>query len=173
MCGFTTGHALLSIALTLTSLFNYSSFFFPSLSLFLAFFIFFSLCLTYSIPLSCTNRHTQRHRHMHGFPAVDITNLIDIQPHCLTAVNPRLLFPTDTYCDFESPCSWSMSNLSGSSDWQVTSPQRSQLGTHDSQPATDHSVGSADGEAETLPKHLLMSKGAVVLVFTDGLIYFT
>ncbi|XP_031436374.1 leukocyte tyrosine kinase receptor isoform X2 [Clupea harengus] len=50
-----------------------------------------------------------------------------------------------TYCDFESPCSWSLSNHSSGSDWRVTSPQQRRLGRRGLEPVTDHSVGAADG----------------------------
>ncbi|KAL2099099.1 hypothetical protein ACEWY4_005579 [Coilia grayii] len=49
------------------------------------------------------------------------------------------------YCDFESPCPWSLSNQSGGSDWRITSPQEHRLGQQGLQPLTDHSSGSADG----------------------------
>lgn len=93
--------------------------------------------------------------------------MVSSASHTLLDRTPET-FPADshpdgehTYCDFESPCSWSMSNLSGSSDWQVMSPRRRQLGTHDSQPATDHSVGSADGHFLVLmPNAATMASGS-------------
>ncbi|KAI5102224.1 leukocyte tyrosine kinase receptor isoform X1, partial [Silurus meridionalis] len=48
-------------------------------------------------------------------------------------------------CDFESPCSWSMSNHSAYGDWYVTSPEQHWAGRRDVQPITDHSNGDSKG----------------------------
>ncbi|MBN3298799.1 ALK kinase, partial [Amia calva] len=53
--------------------------------------------------------------------------------------------PLDIPCDFESPCSWTLSNHSSRGDWLVTSPQQLQPSVGIMQPATDHSTGGADG----------------------------
>ncbi|XP_077477591.1 tyrosine-protein kinase receptor [Stigmatopora argus] len=61
-----------------------------------------------------------------------------------------LLRQTDTqkdnrffYCDFESPCLWTLSNQSQQRDWSVVSArQRDQAGW---MPEADHSKGSSDG----------------------------
>ncbi|XP_015194744.2 tyrosine-protein kinase receptor [Lepisosteus oculatus] len=48
-------------------------------------------------------------------------------------------------CDFESPCSWTLSNHSTGGDWLVTLPQQAQPSRQITQPATDHSTGGTDG----------------------------
>ncbi|XP_066540212.1 tyrosine-protein kinase receptor [Hoplias malabaricus] len=50
-----------------------------------------------------------------------------------------------TSCDFESSCSWSLSNHSTRGDWYVTSPQQPRPGRRGAQPITDHSVGDTKG----------------------------
>ncbi|XP_064188181.1 tyrosine-protein kinase receptor [Anguilla rostrata] len=47
-------------------------------------------------------------------------------------------------CDFESPCSWTLSNHSGG-DWHVTSPEQQRASMETVWPATDHSIGDTDG----------------------------
>ncbi|XP_041929184.1 leukocyte tyrosine kinase receptor isoform X1 [Alosa sapidissima] len=77
--------------------------------------------------------------------------MVSSASHTLLDRSPET-FPADShedseymYCDYESPCSWSLSNHSGSSDWQVVSPQQSHLGRRGLRPVTDHSVGNAGG----------------------------
>ncbi|RXM34071.1 ALK tyrosine kinase receptor [Acipenser ruthenus] len=48
-------------------------------------------------------------------------------------------------CDFETPCSWTLSNHSAGGDWLVTSPQQPRPSSENRQPGTDHSTGSSDG----------------------------
>ncbi|XP_036448572.1 leukocyte tyrosine kinase receptor isoform X2 [Colossoma macropomum] len=50
-----------------------------------------------------------------------------------------------TSCNFESPCSWSVSNHSTGGDWYVTSPQQHRPGRRGAQPIMDHSVGDSKG----------------------------
>ncbi|KAK1160669.1 leukocyte tyrosine kinase receptor [Acipenser oxyrinchus oxyrinchus] len=48
-------------------------------------------------------------------------------------------------CDFEAPCSWTLSNHSAGGDWLVTSPQQPRPSSENRQPGTDHSTGGSDG----------------------------
>ncbi|XP_061094949.1 tyrosine-protein kinase receptor [Conger conger] len=48
-------------------------------------------------------------------------------------------------CDFESPCSWTLSNHSAGGDWHVTSPEQLRASMETVWPATDHSIGGTDG----------------------------
>ncbi|KAJ8353583.1 hypothetical protein SKAU_G00211500 [Synaphobranchus kaupii] len=50
-----------------------------------------------------------------------------------------------TSCDFESPCSWTLSNHSVGGDWHVTSAAQQRASMESVWPATDHSVGGTDG----------------------------
>ncbi|KAG7328180.1 hypothetical protein KOW79_008124 [Hemibagrus wyckioides] len=65
-------------------------------------------------------------------------------------LNPHHSSPAEasravTSCDFESPCSWIMSNHSARGDWYVTSPQQHWNGQRGIQPITDHSNGDSKG----------------------------
>ncbi|XP_059375104.1 tyrosine-protein kinase receptor isoform X1 [Carassius carassius] len=46
-----------------------------------------------------------------------------------------------SFCDFESPCSWTLSNHSAGGDWHVTSPQQNLC----DQPMKDYSTGKCEG----------------------------
>ncbi|KAI7804610.1 tyrosine-protein kinase receptor [Triplophysa rosa] len=50
-----------------------------------------------------------------------------------------------SYCDFESPCSWTLSNHSTGEDWYVTSPQQNRANRWGIQPVKDHSPGKSQG----------------------------
>ncbi|KAA0711259.1 ALK tyrosine kinase receptor [Triplophysa tibetana] len=50
-----------------------------------------------------------------------------------------------SYCDFESPCSWTLSNHSTGGDWYVTSPQQNRANRWGIQPMKDHSTGKSLG----------------------------
>ncbi|XP_046711349.1 leukocyte tyrosine kinase receptor isoform X2 [Silurus meridionalis] len=63
-------------------------------------------------------------------------------PHHISSAESSQAF---TSCDFESPCSWSMSNHSAYGDWYVTSPEQHWAGRRDVQPITDHSNGDSKG----------------------------
>ncbi|XP_049319381.1 tyrosine-protein kinase receptor [Astyanax mexicanus] len=58
---------------------------------------------------------------------------------------PHHSSPEEVTCDFESACSWSVSNHSSSGDWYVTSPQQHRPGRRGTQPITDHSAGDSKG----------------------------
>ncbi|XP_041131337.1 leukocyte tyrosine kinase receptor-like, partial [Polyodon spathula] len=53
--------------------------------------------------------------------------------------------PSALSCDFEAPCSWTLSNHSAGGDWLVTSPQQPWPSSQNRQPGTDHSTGGSDG----------------------------
>ncbi|XP_062863986.1 tyrosine-protein kinase receptor [Trichomycterus rosablanca] len=53
--------------------------------------------------------------------------------------------PSITSCDFESACSWTLSNHSDHGDWFATSPQQHRVGQQDGHPTVDHSVGDSKG----------------------------
>ncbi|XP_030637308.1 tyrosine-protein kinase receptor, partial [Chanos chanos] len=67
----------------------------------------------------------------------------------LARLLPHDLNPADegqiTSCDFESPCSWSLSNQSSRGDWYVTTPWEQRSLRQGSPPITDHSSGTAEG----------------------------
>ncbi|KAI4900399.1 hypothetical protein NFI96_017780, partial [Prochilodus magdalenae] len=71
-----------------------------------------------------------------------VRSVRSIYVHCNVALLPP---PAVTSCNFESPCSWSVSNHSAGGDWYVTSPQQHRPGRRGSQPFTDHSVGDSKG----------------------------
>ncbi|TRY55390.1 hypothetical protein DNTS_034410, partial [Danionella cerebrum] len=50
-----------------------------------------------------------------------------------------------SFCDFESPCSWTLSSHSSGGDWYVTSPQQHQSIRRGIQPIRDYSTGKFDG----------------------------
>ncbi|XP_027028683.2 leukocyte tyrosine kinase receptor isoform X1 [Tachysurus fulvidraco] len=65
-------------------------------------------------------------------------------------LNPHHSSPAEasrvlTSCDFESPCSWIVSNHSARGDWYITSPQQHWNGQRGVQPVTDHSTGQSKG----------------------------
>nr|XP_055027983.1 tyrosine-protein kinase receptor [Misgurnus anguillicaudatus] len=49
------------------------------------------------------------------------------------------------YCDFESSCSWTLSNHSTGEDWFVTSPQQHRANRWGVQPVKDYSTGNSEG----------------------------
>ncbi|XP_060790032.1 tyrosine-protein kinase receptor isoform X1 [Neoarius graeffei] len=66
-----------------------------------------------------------------------------------------------TSCNFESPCSWTMSNHSTHGDWYVTSPQQHWASQRGVQPFTDHSVGDSKGHFLVLrPGSALWASGS-------------
>uniref|UniRef100_A0A672NPS4 ALK tyrosine kinase receptor-like n=1 Tax=Sinocyclocheilus grahami TaxID=75366 RepID=A0A672NPS4_SINGR len=50
-----------------------------------------------------------------------------------------------SFCDFESPCSWTLSNHSAGGDWYVTSPQQYRANRWGVQPIKDYSTGKSEG----------------------------
>ncbi|XP_026109593.1 ALK tyrosine kinase receptor-like, partial [Carassius auratus] len=50
-----------------------------------------------------------------------------------------------SFCDFESPCSWTLSNQSAGGDWNVTSPQQHSPNGRDDQLNKDYSTGKLEG----------------------------
>ncbi|XP_074548823.1 tyrosine-protein kinase receptor [Halichoeres trimaculatus] len=50
-----------------------------------------------------------------------------------------------TFCDFESPCLWTLSNHTDQEDWSVMSPQQAVGAQAGMMPLSDHSMGSSDG----------------------------
>ncbi|GAA6108679.1 leukocyte tyrosine kinase receptor isoform X1 [Tachysurus ichikawai] len=65
-------------------------------------------------------------------------------------LNPHHSSPAEvsrvlTSCDFESPCSWIVSNHSARGDWYITSPQQHWNVQRGVQPVTDHSTGQSKG----------------------------
>lgn len=54
------------------------------------------------------------------------------------------------YCDFESPCSWTLSNHSTGGDWYVTSPQQHRANRWGIEPIKYHSTGKSQGRNESL-----------------------
>ncbi|XP_067223959.1 tyrosine-protein kinase receptor [Chanodichthys erythropterus] len=50
-----------------------------------------------------------------------------------------------SFCDFESPCSWTLSNHSTGGDWYVTSPQQHRSNKWGVQPIKDYSTGKSEG----------------------------
>ncbi len=57
-----------------------------------------------------------------------------------------LLHPSAVFfCDFESPCSWTLSNHSTGGDWYVTSPQQHRSNRWGGQPIKDYSTGKTEG----------------------------
>uniref|UniRef100_A0A8C1A7X2 Tyrosine-protein kinase receptor n=1 Tax=Cyprinus carpio carpio TaxID=630221 RepID=A0A8C1A7X2_CYPCA len=50
-----------------------------------------------------------------------------------------------SFCDFESPCSWTLSNHSAGGDWYVTSPQQHRSNRRGVQPIKDYSTGKSEG----------------------------
>ncbi|XP_016101484.1 ALK tyrosine kinase receptor-like, partial [Sinocyclocheilus grahami] len=61
-------------------------------------------------------------------------------------VEDMLLHPSAvSFCDFESPCSWTLSNHSAGGDWYVTSPQQYRANRWGVQPIKDYSTGKSEG----------------------------
>ncbi|XP_051578494.1 tyrosine-protein kinase receptor-like [Myxocyprinus asiaticus] len=50
-----------------------------------------------------------------------------------------------SFCDFESPCSWTLSSHSTGGDWYVTSPQQHRSNIRGVLPIKDHSAGKSEG----------------------------
>ncbi|RXN20697.1 leukocyte tyrosine kinase receptor-like protein [Labeo rohita] len=61
----------------------------------------------------------------------------------IVILSPRL--STVSFCDFESPCSWTLSNHSTGGDWYVTSPQQHRSNRWGVQPIKDYSTGKSEG----------------------------
>uniref|UniRef100_A0A673LKK0 Tyrosine-protein kinase receptor n=1 Tax=Sinocyclocheilus rhinocerous TaxID=307959 RepID=A0A673LKK0_9TELE len=59
--------------------------------------------------------------------------------------NPLDSTPELSFCDFESPCSWTLSNHSAGGDWYVTSPQQHRSNRRGVQPIKDYSTGKSEG----------------------------
>ncbi|XP_053365240.1 tyrosine-protein kinase receptor [Clarias gariepinus] len=81
-------------------------------------------------------------------------------------LNPLHSSPAETSqdffsCDFETPCSWSVSNHSTRGDWYVTSPQQYWASQQGIQPITDHSTGNPRGHFLVLrPGSALWASGS-------------
>uniref|UniRef100_A0A4W4GD08 Tyrosine-protein kinase receptor n=1 Tax=Electrophorus electricus TaxID=8005 RepID=A0A4W4GD08_ELEEL len=74
-------------------------------------------------------------------------------------------------CDFESPCSWSISNHSTGGDWYVTSPQQHRPTRWDVQPIMDHSVGDFKGHFLILkPNSVLGASGSCTFHITSPVV---
>uniref|UniRef100_A0A672RC47 Tyrosine-protein kinase receptor n=1 Tax=Sinocyclocheilus grahami TaxID=75366 RepID=A0A672RC47_SINGR len=58
--------------------------------------------------------------------------------------NPLDSSPELSFCDFESPCSWTLSNHSAGGDWYVTSPQQHRSNRRGVQPIKDYSTGKSE-----------------------------
>ncbi|XP_056333158.1 tyrosine-protein kinase receptor [Danio aesculapii] len=50
-----------------------------------------------------------------------------------------------SFCDFESPCSWTLSSHSTGGDWFITSAQQHRSNRRDVQPIRDYSTGKSEG----------------------------
>ncbi|XP_052009872.1 tyrosine-protein kinase receptor-like [Xyrauchen texanus] len=65
-----------------------------------------------------------------------------------------------SFCDFESPCSWTLSNHSTGGDWYVISPQQHRSNRWGVQPIKDHSTGKSKGHFLILnPSSAQLSSG--------------
>uniref|UniRef100_A0A8C9V6S8 Tyrosine-protein kinase receptor n=1 Tax=Scleropages formosus TaxID=113540 RepID=A0A8C9V6S8_SCLFO len=63
-------------------------------------------------------------------------------------------------CDFESPCSWTMSNHSSRGDWRVLTPDQFVADMRVAKPPTDHSARSSNGHFLLLTATAAVSKGS-------------
>ncbi|XP_047466681.1 leukocyte tyrosine kinase receptor isoform X2 [Mugil cephalus] len=76
--------------------------------------------------------------------AVSTRFMEDSVPKLLSSPGLEDDSPT-TSCDFESLCTWTLSDNTTQNAWTVVSPQQSESTKAGALPATDHSAGSSDG----------------------------
>ncbi|KAL4656490.1 leukocyte tyrosine kinase receptor-like [Arapaima gigas] len=76
-----------------------------------------------------------------------------------------------TSCDFESPCSWTMSNHSGKGDWRVLTPNQHMTDMGVTMPPADHSVGSSNGHFLLLTAAAGQSQGSCQFSITSPVLH--